>query len=140
PLAKTGTTEQVRHLVQCCGTMYAVGTFTSIQRFSTVFARNNVFSFAATSPFQVTSWNPNVNGTVNSIAFSPDCSVAYLGGKFTSIAGTAVKNIAAVSTSTGTAISTIRHNANGKANLPLAYKGPVLNGDHYTTIPSSRPN
>ena len=65
--------------------MYAVGSFTSIKRFSTVYARNNAFSFAATSPFTVTSWNPNVNGIVNSIAFNADCSVAYLGGKFTSV-------------------------------------------------------
>jgi hypothetical protein len=86
-LNPTGTTEQVRQLAQCGGTMYAVGSFTSIKRFSTVYARNNAFSFAAASPFQVTSWNPNVNGVVNSIAFSADCSVAYLGGKFTSING-----------------------------------------------------
>ena len=48
-LNTTGTTEQVRQLAQCGGTMYAVGTFTSIKRFSTVYARNNAFSFAATS-------------------------------------------------------------------------------------------
>jgi hypothetical protein len=30
-LATTGTTEQVRQLVQCGGTMYAVGSFTSIK-------------------------------------------------------------------------------------------------------------
>ncbi len=29
-LATTGTTEQIRQLVDCGGTMYAVGTFTSI--------------------------------------------------------------------------------------------------------------
>ena len=69
-LATTGTTEQVRQLAQCGGTMYAVGTFTSIKRYSTTYARNNAFSFAAASPFAVTSWNPNVNGIVNSIAFS----------------------------------------------------------------------
>ena len=97
-LATTGTTEQVRQLAQCGSTMYAVGTFTEIKRISTTYARNNAFSFAATSPFKVTSWNPNVNGIVNSIAFSPDCSEAYLGGVFTSVNGTAVKNIAAVST------------------------------------------
>ena len=82
-LATTGTTEQVRQLAQCGGTMYAVGSFTSIKRYSTTYARNNAFSFSATSPFNVTSWNPNVNGIVNSIAFSPDCSQAYLGGVFT---------------------------------------------------------
>src|ERR1039458_8277311 len=77
-LAANGTTEQVRQLAPCGGTMYAVGTFTKIQRSSTTYTRNNAFSFSATSPFTVTSWNPNVNGTVDSVAFSPDCSEAYL--------------------------------------------------------------
>ncbi len=31
-LTRTGVTEQVRQLVQCGGTMYAVGTFTQINR------------------------------------------------------------------------------------------------------------
>src|SRR3979411_2257646 len=69
-LATTGSTEQVRQLAQCGGTMYAVGPFTSIQRYSTTDTRNSAFSFAAASPFSVTSWNPNVNGIVNSIAFN----------------------------------------------------------------------
>ena len=40
-LAPTGTTETVRQLVKCGGTMYAVGQFTEIQRGSTTYARNN---------------------------------------------------------------------------------------------------
>ena len=49
--AYNGTTEQVRQLAQCGGTMYAVGTFTSIQQGSNVYTRNNIFSFSATSPY-----------------------------------------------------------------------------------------
>ena len=90
-LNATGTTEQVRQLVQCGGTMYAVGTFTSVKKGSTIYARNNAFSFSATAPYTVTSWNPNVNGIVNSIAFNgTNCADAYLGGKFTSVDGTKV--------------------------------------------------
>src|SRR5580700_4822613 len=66
-LASTGTTEQVRQLVQCGGTMYAVGTFTEITQSGVTYQRNNVFSFNATAPFAMTSWTPDVNGTVNSI-------------------------------------------------------------------------
>ena len=133
-LAPTGTTEQVRQLVQCGGTMYAVGSFTSIKRYSSTFTRTNAFSFSATSPYMVTSWDPEVNGTVNSIAFSPDCSIAYLGGAFTSIGGTAVKNIAAVSTSTGAVISTFGHSANGQVETLLYYNGHLLTGGYYTSI------
>src|ERR1039458_90852 len=50
-LAANGTTEQVRQLAPCGGTMYAVGTFTKIQRSSTTYTRNNALSFSATSPF-----------------------------------------------------------------------------------------
>ena len=47
-LAPTGTTEQVRQIVQCGGTMYAVGSFTSIQQGGTTYRRNNAISFSAT--------------------------------------------------------------------------------------------
>ena len=93
-LAKTGVTEQVRKLAQCGNTMYAVGTFTAITQQGTTFPRNNVFSFSASKPYTMASWNPNVNGIVNGIAFSPDCSTAYLGGKFTTVGGVAAKNLA----------------------------------------------
>src|SRR5215831_19515991 len=55
-LAPTKATETVRQLVQCGGTMYAVGSFTSIQRFTTVYPRNNIFSFSARPGFKVTSF------------------------------------------------------------------------------------
>ena len=136
-LASTGTTEQVRQLAQCGGTMYAVGTFTSISAYSTTFTRNNAFSFSATSPYTVSSWDPDVNGNVNSITFSPDCSVAYLGGSFTSIGGTTVKNIAAVSTSTGAVIPTFGSNANGQVETLLYHNGHILTGGYYTSINGS---
>ena len=69
----------------------------------------------------MTSWNPNVNGIVNSIAFSADCSVAYLGGKFTSVNGTAVNNIAAVSTSTGAVNTAFAHSAAGQVETLLRW-------------------
>src|SRR5215813_2090759 len=81
-LAATGTTEQIRQLVQCGQTMYAVGSFTLIRRFSTTYARNNIFSFSAVAPYKVTTWNPDVNGVVNAISFNgTNCATAYIGGK-----------------------------------------------------------
>jgi hypothetical protein len=136
-LATTATTQQVRQLAQCGGTMYAVGSFTSIKRFSTTYPRNNAFSFSATSPYAVTSWNPNVNGKVNSITFSPDCATAYLGGTFTSIGGTAVKNIAAVSTSSGAVATGFGHDANGQVETLQYYRGHILTGGYYTSINNS---
>ena len=41
------------------------------------YPRNNIFSFSAAAPYKVTSWNPGVNGVVNTIAFNGDnCSTA----------------------------------------------------------------
>jgi hypothetical protein len=142
-LASTGTTEQVRQIVQCGGTMYAVGTFTSISQGGTTFSRNNVFSFSATKPYTVTSWNPNANGIVNSITFNPtDCSTAYLGGKFSTVGGGSAKNIAAVSTkvSTGALIPGFAHNASGQVETLLYHNGHILTGGYYTSINNSSAN
>jgi hypothetical protein len=137
-LASTGSTEQVRQLVQCAGTMYAVGRFTMIKKGSTTYARNNIFSFSATSPFTVTTWNPNVNGTVNSIAFNgPDCSHAYIGGTFTSVHGTAVKNLAEIDTATGAVVTTFGHSASGQVETLLGTHGHILVGGYYQTINGS---
>src|SRR2546430_8048138 len=44
-LAPTGTTQTVRQLVQCGGTMYAVGSIPQIKRDSPSYTPSNVFSF-----------------------------------------------------------------------------------------------
>lgn len=137
-LAPTSATEQVRQLVQCGGTMYAVGTFTSIERRGTKYARHNAFSFSATAPYRVRSWNPNVNGTVNSIAFSgSSCSRAYIGGAFTSVHGTAVKDIAEVDTATGAVAQAFRHHASGQVETLLGFRGHILAGGYFTSINGS---
>jgi hypothetical protein len=139
-LANIGTTQIVRQLAQCGGTMYAVGRFSTIKRFSTTYTRNNIFAFSATSTFQVSSWNPNVNGQVNSIAFSSDCSTAYIGGKFTAVGGTAVNNIAAISTATGAVLTGFRHSANGQVETIARSGSHLLVGGYYKSINNSSAN
>jgi hypothetical protein len=94
--------EQVRQIVQCGGTMYAVGNFLNVKNGNStaLIARSNAFAFSATAPYKVTNWNPNVNGTVDTVACNADGSV-LLGGVFTSAGGQAVKNIARVDAVTG---------------------------------------
>ena len=139
-LASTGTTEQVRQIAQCGNTMYAVGTFTAITQGGTTFPRNNVFSFSASKPYTMTSWNPNVNGIVNGITFSPDCSTAYLGGKFSTVGGVAAKNLAAVSTSSGALITGFGHSASGQVETLQYYNGHILTGGYFTSINNSSAN
>jgi len=135
-LAPTGTTETVRQLVQCGGTMYAVGSFTSISGSNGTFTRNNIFSFSATSPFKVTPFHPNVNGEINSIAFNGgSCAHAYIGGQFTSVNGTAVANLAEISTSTGNVVSGFgSHAGGGHVDTILAVKGHLLVGGTFTSV------
>jgi hypothetical protein len=137
-LVDTGTTEQIRQLVQCGGTMYAVGTFTQIKHGSTTYTRNNAFSFSATKPFAVTSWDPDVNGTVDTIAFSgTDCATAYLGGHFSAVGGAAAKNIAAVDTNLGTLVSGFKDNASGEVDTLAVAGGHLLAGGAFKGINGS---
>jgi hypothetical protein len=140
-LVATGTTEEIRQIADCGGTMYAVGTFTQISGWdgssTQTFSRNRIFSFSDTAPFTVTSWDPNVNGTVNTIALSSDCSTAYIGGQFTSVGGTAVKNIAEIDTTTGAVVPTFKHSANGQVETILAVNGHLLTGGFFTSINNS---
>ena len=137
-LATTSTTETVRQLVQCGNTMYAVGSFSEIQRFTTTYPRNNIFSFNATSPFKVTPWAPDVNGEVNSIAFDgSNCNDAYIGGQFTSVNGTKVRNIAEIDTTTGDVVPGFAGNASQKVDTLLVVDGHLLAGGTFTSINGS---
>jgi hypothetical protein len=114
-LVPNGTTETIRQVADCGGTMYAVGSFTSIKGSNGSFTRNNAFSFSdsATNSFAVTPWAPNVNGEVNSIAFNSTCTDAYIGGQFTSVNGTTVANIAEIDTTTGNVVTTFKSQVGG---------------------------
>ena len=144
-LNKTGSVEQIRQLVQCGGTMYAVGTFTSVKKGTTIYAVNNAFSFSATAPYTVTSWAPDIvgsstnsSGVVNTIAFSGgNCADAYIGGDFTSINGTKVTDIAEISTSTGDVVTTFGHTASASVQTLLGVDGHILAGGYYKTINGS---
>ena len=138
-LVPTGAVEQITQLVQCGGTIYAVGTFTSISGWNgtatTTVPVNNVFSFSATAPFTLTSWTPDVNGTVNSIALNANCTDAYIGGKFTSVNGTPVENIAEIDTTVGNVVPGFDdHVGGGYVDTLLAVNGHLLVGGTFTSI------
>ncbi len=141
----SSATEQVRQLVQCGGTMYAVGTFSSIIKGSTTYTRSDIFSFSATSPYTVTSWAPAVVGStatnedgadaINSIAFNgSNCADAYIGGNFTKVNGTSVTNIAEISTSTGNVVTGFAHDANKGVDTLASVGKHLLAGGTFTSI------
>lgn len=125
--------QYVRDLVPCGDTMFAVGTISAVGQKWKTYTRSNAFSFSQTTG-AVTSWAPQVNGQVNSIALSPDCSIAYLGGTFTSVNGSTATNIAAVDATTGALIGGFKHFAN-RAVMTLQYThGALLVGGRFTKI------
>jgi hypothetical protein len=131
--------EVVKDLVNCHGTMFAVGSFTTISQGSTVYTRNNILSFKATAPYTMTSWAPDVNGQVNTIAFSgTNCADAYIGGEFTSVNGTAVENIAEISTSTGDVLPGFGDSANQEVWTIQPVNGHLLVGGDFTYINGSK--
>ena len=140
-LPTTSTTDQIRQIAQCGNTMYAVGTFAQIKRGSTTYTRNNVFSFSATAPYAVTAWAPNVNGIVNSIAFNgTNCSDVYIGGKFTTVNGTAAKNLAELDATTGNVVTAFGHSASAQVQTLLGVSGHILVGGYFTSINNSSAN
>jgi len=131
--------QQIRQLVQCGNTMYAVGSFTTILRESTTYTRSDIVSFSATAPYTVTSLAPTVTGSdINSIAFNgTNCADAYIGGDFTAVNGTSVKNVAEISTTTGQVVTAFAHSAAGSVQTLLGVDGHILTGGYFTSINGS---
>ncbi|HXS61556.1 MAG TPA: hypothetical protein VN767_01700 [Streptosporangiaceae bacterium] len=131
--------EQVRQIVQCKGTMYAVGTFKTVLQGSNTFTRTDVMSFSAKAPYKLTSWAPGIrSGTVNSITFAGGkCDNAYIGGFFSRVSGTKVQNIAEISTRTGKVVNAFAHSANKTVETLRSFRNHILVGGDYTTINGS---
>jgi hypothetical protein len=137
-----GTIEQVRQIVQCGTTMYAVGTFTQVRNAnsSTPVNVGNAIAFSPNSKgvYQLTAWNPNVNGTVNTVACAPDGDI-YLGGNFTQVGTTAVRNLAKVDPTTGAVNTAFLWNLNpnntnspsGQVNHVEVVQGHLLVGGNF---------
>jgi hypothetical protein len=139
-VTKGGRVEEIRQLVQCGQTMYAAGSFSQIEQGGHIYKRRNVFSFRAISPFTVTAWAPRVNGTVNSITLSRNCSYAYLGGSFSSINGAKVSNIAKISTRTGAVGKRFAHRATAEVETLLRVRKHILVGGFFRAINGSSAN
>jgi hypothetical protein len=63
-------------------------------------ARNRLAAVNATTG-ALTGWNPKANGSVRTLAASPDGARLYAGGDFTSVGGTSRGRLAALDAATG---------------------------------------
>lgn len=95
--------ERVAAIVEVNGVAYLGGRFTALHDGAgSSVARSKLGAIDLTTG-EATSWAPavNANGEINSIAASPDGATIYVGGKFTQVGTTTLKNFAAIDASTG---------------------------------------
>ncbi len=137
-LVSDGTATPVALMTRQCGSlMWTVGSFTTVGAPNrTPVTRTNVMAYdmvtGALAPVA-----PAVNGQVDTIAFTPDCASAYLGGIFTSVGGVAVKDIAKISTTTGALDPTFGHKASDEVSALVLANGHLFAGGRFKTINGS---
>jgi len=133
-----GSVEEVRQIVQCGSTMYAVGKFSQVKNPSStkLVPRNNAFAFSATAPYKITRFDPNVNGVVNTVVCGTDGSV-LLGGTFTTAGGVANRNLAKVNAATSESMPFSFHPAAPVNHMEIVH-GHLLVGGNFPGFLDSR--
>jgi hypothetical protein len=77
-------------------------------------------------------WNPNANGTVQSIVLSGD--TVYLGGSFTKVGGKGHARVAAVDDNLGAPVATFKPTGNAAVMTLQVSGGSLLAGGSFTTM------
>lgn len=103
------------------------GLFSSI---NSILARNGA---AAVDVFgNVSSWNPNVNGSVYSLALNGDS--IYLGGDFTLVGGESRNRLAAVGTQPAAAVTSWSPNVDGLVRALVVKGSTVYVGGSFSNV------
>jgi hypothetical protein len=119
----SGTTPQVldgavQDLAQVGNRILASGTFSQVRDVAnggTTFDQPYVFAFDPITGAVDRGFRPTVNGVVNTVAAGPNGTV-YLGGRFSSVDGTTVRDLAQVSLADGRLTSFRAPTLNGAVN------------------------
>ncbi|MBA2386889.1 MAG: PKD domain-containing protein, partial [Acidimicrobiia bacterium] len=90
--------------------------------------RNNLLAYNLTTGVLDTSFAPDLNGQVLSVAASPDGSRIYVAGDFTQANGQTRNRVAAYSTSTGQLVSSFAPSVNSQARAVVATNSTVYVG------------
>jgi PKD repeat protein len=115
-------------------TVYAGGSFANARPAgaapgTNLTARGNLLAYDITTGNLVTSFAPNLNGQVLSVAASPDGSRIYVVGDFTTANGVARRRVAAYSTATGQLITSFNPSGvNSQARAVIATNDTVYVG------------
>ena len=135
-----GVDTPIRALAATSTTVFVGGDLTRVGSVT----RSGLAAFDASSGALVSGWAPSVNRAVNVMAVSAGGSSLYFGGTFTRVNGdTSRQRLAAVSTSTGAALTTFQPNVPDPV-LALdtdargIYVGTGGPGGHLLTLESRR--
>lgn len=96
-------------------------------------ARNYLAAFNANTGALITSFNPGPNAAVHSLAASPDGSVIYAGGDFTSVGNASRTRLAAFTTANG-ALTSFAPAANGRVRGLAVSNDSVYIGGSFSRI------
>ncbi|MFV0458436.1 MAG: discoidin domain-containing protein [Actinomycetales bacterium] len=92
----------------------AAGNFTQVQdKDGTILQQPSLVAFDIDTGDLITSFRPVIDGPVNSVTLAPDTHSVFVGGKFTTISGTARKNVARVSLLDGSVDESWRADTDG---------------------------
>jgi trimeric autotransporter adhesin len=97
PSPSDGANERVNVIVRAGDRIFVGGAFTAVGGQP----RGKLAALDAATGRVIADWRADVGGEVYALAPSPDGSVLYVGGDFSSVMGYGRKRLAAVSTSTG---------------------------------------
>jgi hypothetical protein len=125
PVPTYQTNGRVNAIVIQNGVIYLGGRFTAVTPAGSTsgsVTRNHAAALSLATG-QVLPWDPNVNGTVQSLAVGN--GRVYLGGSFSNVGGTARTRLAAVDATSGAVITGFNPRADGLVNS-LALSGNTL--------------
>jgi len=122
-------------------TVYVAGSFSTARpagarpRHQTV-ARKNILAYDLLTGVLKRRFAPALNGQAFALASSPDGSVLYAGGDFTSVNGAPARHIVALNPRTGARLTRFRAGANDTVRTIVAGGGKVWFGGSFTSVNS----
>ena len=126
-------------------TVYAAGSFANARPAGAapgtqLTARTNVLAYSITTGQLITSFNPQVNAQVLSIAAAPDGSRIYIGGDFSSVNGVAKNKVAALDPVTGALVTSFTATGvGGQVRAVAATANAVYVGGGFNNLGNGTP-
>ena len=96
---------RVQAIAKVGSTIVLGGTFTSVTKGTTTYARDGLVAFDAKSGVVSTTFVPSLDGEVETLAAAGDGTSVYVGGAFTTVNGTSHRKLVRLSVADGSAVA-----------------------------------